>query len=36
MIYKNYDSLLTNWDLTLGVEYYKLLTDQRRLYYRVY
>ena len=30
MIYKNYDSLLTNWDLTLGVEYYKLLTDQRR------
>jgi hypothetical protein len=28
IIWKNYDRLLTNWDITLGVEYFKLLKEQ--------
>ena len=28
ILWKNYDSLLSNWDLTLGVEYFKLLKSQ--------
>ena len=30
IIWKNYDTLLNNWDITLGVEYFKLLKDQDR------
>ena len=28
ILWKNYDSLLSNWDLTLGIEYFKLLKSQ--------
>tara|TARA_Y100001938_G_scaffold35560_1_gene48912 strand:- start:4318 stop:6171 length:1854 start_codon:yes stop_codon:yes gene_type:complete len=31
ILWKNYDSLLRNWDLTLGVEYYKLFTEQNKV-----
>ena len=30
ILWKNYDTLLNNWDLTLGIEYFKLLKDQDR------
>ena len=31
MLWKNYHNLLRNWDLTLGVEYYKLFTEQNKV-----
>ncbi len=30
LLWKNYDNLLSNWDVTLGIEYFKLLKDQDR------
>ncbi len=30
ILWKNYDNLLSNWDVTLGIEYFKLLKDQDR------
>jgi len=31
ILWKSYDNLLNNWDLTLGIEYFKLLKEQDKL-----